>query len=102
PADQIGARLDEQPPLSDPAPLQRVGESEAPLRVVPEKIVGDEHVFPDRREILDDGADRPLPEGATVELPHGAEVAAVGTSARRLDAADRLCKYGRGGGSVEA
>ena len=45
---------------------------------------------PDRREVVHDGADRALAEGAPVELPHRAEVAAEGAAARRLDEPDGL------------
>src|SRR6185295_10299194 len=88
-ADQVRARLDEEPPLLDAALLQGRGESEAALGVVPEEVVRDEHVLPDRGEIVHDRADRPLAEGSAVELPDRAEAAAVRTPAGRLDQPDR-------------
>ena len=73
-----------------PRRRQRLRELEAALRVVPEEVVRDEDVSPDRREVVDDGADRALAEGAAVELPDRAEVAAEGAAARRLDEPNRL------------
>ena len=89
-ADEVRARLDEDPALPDAALLQSLRELEAPLRMVPEEIVGDEDAVADRREVVDDGADRPLAEGAPVELPDRAEAAAEGAAARRLDEPDGL------------
>ena len=53
--------------------------------MVPEQIVGDEDVIADRREVPADRVDRPLADGARVELPDRAERAAERTAARGLD-----------------
>src|SRR5262249_7403456 len=88
--DQIAPALHEDPALPDSTPLDLARELEAALRMVPEEIVDDEDVVAGRAEVVRHGADRPLPEGAIVQLPYGAEGAAEGTAAGRLDGPDRL------------
>ena len=71
--------------LRTPRAFRAARELEAPRGMVPEEVVGDEDGVADRREVVHHGADRALAEGAVVELPHRAEVAAEGAAARGLD-----------------
>src|SRR2546427_330778 len=53
--------------------------------MMPEQIVADEDMVPDRRQVAADRIDGPFPYGARVQLPDRAERAAEGTAAGRLD-----------------
>ena len=95
PRHQIGAALHEDPLLPDAAAPQLARQLEAARRMVPEQIVGDEHVIADRREVAADGVDRPLADGARVQLPDRAERAAERAAARRLDQLGRPMRQAR-------
>lgn len=83
--DEVRPALDEQPPLADSSTLQRDGELEAAGRVVPEQIVGDEHMWTSALEILADAADRSEAHRALMKRPDRTERAAERASACRLD-----------------
>src|SRR5207247_2629536 len=67
---QIGAALNEQPPLADSASRQLTRQLEATCGLVPEQIVGDKDVRPGGREIPADAVDRSQPDRAVVHLPY--------------------------------
>ena len=90
PADEVRARLDEDPALPHAPGLQRARELAAALGVVPEEVVGDEEGVARLLEVVDDGADGALAERPAVELPDRAEAAAERAAARGLDQPDGL------------
>ena len=95
PGDEIDAALHEDPVLADrPAP-ELVRQREAPRRMMPEEIVGDEDVIADRREVAADRVDRPLAHRAGVQLPDRAERAAERAASRRFDQPDRTMREAR-------
>ena len=94
-ATRSDAALHQDPLLADAAAPQLARQLEAARRVVPEQIVGDEHVIADRREVAAHGVDRPLADGARVDLPDRAEGAAERAAARRLDELGRAVREAR-------
>ena len=82
---QIDTALHQNPPLADAAPPKLLRQLQAARRMVPEQIVGDEHMVADRREVAADRVDRPLAHRPGVQLPDRAERAAERAAARGLD-----------------
>ena len=76
------------------------GELEAARRLIPEQIVGDEHVRAGRREVVADALDRAQPDGAVVHRPDRTERAAERAAARRLDQPHRAGTAGRRTGAA--
>jgi hypothetical protein len=82
---QIGPALHEQPAFSNAAPLQLGRELEAASRLIPEQIVGDEHVRAGRLEIVAHAVDRAKPDAAVVDRPDGTKRTTKRAAAPGLD-----------------
>ena len=67
--DEIHAALHENPPLADPPAHELMREREAPRRMVPEEIVGDEDVIAHGGEVAADRLNRSFAHLAGVQLP---------------------------------
>ncbi len=95
PRHRIHPALHEHPRFPDPACAQRARQFQASRRVVPEEIVGHEHVAANGGQVIADRTDRPLADGPRVKLPDRAERATERTAARGFDQPRRPMREAR-------